>query len=259
MIIGLLEIVSTIFSTVVILWMLLRLNFDRRLLVIQKEEGQSSLFRKKMNYVKKVEQEKQLRYLIRSCFLLGITLLLLVSSLVILADTHQKVRKQASKLQDRIEVLERQQKQLVSSIPLKSYPDSGIGLEAYDWKKLTVESNDSPMQKRIESELSRKTVQYFGTIEPTVSLAVPKTVSLQLKSQTEDASSKETIKNNIDAFAKEAEAIPELTEVHVRMVTSVGETKKIVYSVNYSREKPEEPFKKMNVSEQNLKNDGGKG
>ncbi|MGG5370377.1 hypothetical protein [Enterococcus sp. AZ196] len=259
MIVEILEIVSGMLAIAVVILMLLRLNLDRRFSAIQKEEEQSSLFQRKMAYVKKLEQEKHIRSLIRGCLFLGVTVIIVVSAIVILADTNQKLKKQTTKLTDRIEVLEQQQHQLVASIPLRSYPEKGIGLKDYDWKKLTGESKDSTMQKQIESDLSKETSPYFGALEPTVSLAVPKTVSLQLKSQTEDDTSKETIKENIDAFAKEAEAIPELTEVHVRMVTSIGETKKVIYSVTYSREKSEEGFKKMNVSEQNLKNDGGKG
>ncbi|MGG5368455.1 hypothetical protein [Enterococcus sp. AZ196] len=259
MIVEILEIVSGTIAIGVIILMLLRINLDRRFSAIQREEGQSSLFQRKMTYVKKIEQEKHIHTLIRGCLLLGVTIVIIVSALVILVDTNQKMKKQTNKLTDRIEVLEQRQQQLAASIPLKKYPEKGIGLKDYDWKKLIGESKDSSIQKQIEDDLSKQTISFFGAVEPTVSLAVPKTISLQLKSQTEDDTGKEAIKKNIEAFAKEAESIPELTDIHVRMVTSVGKSKKVIYNVNYSREKPGESFKKMNVSEQNLKNDGGKG
>lgn len=47
--------------------------------------------------------------------------------------------------------------------------------------------------------------------------------------------------------------------IHIQLITSSEKDEKVVYSVNYSREKSGDVFHKKNVSEQNLKNDGGKG
>lgn len=239
--------------------LLLRVVFDWRFSVIQKEPDQTPLFRRKINHLRKIEQAKHIRYLLLACLTIGLALMIFIGSFLFLADDHQKMKTQTRQMKEQIAQLEKQQKQLVASIPLKNYPENGIGLETYDWDKLVAENKDSELQKEIETGLAQKTVPYFGSSDTSISLAIPKTLSLQLKGQKNDDTSMETIQKNLDAFAKEAEGISELTELHIRMITSLEKEKQVVYSVNYSRENGEENFTKKNVSEQNLKNDGGKG
>ncbi|OJG64593.1 hypothetical protein RV07_GL003969 [Enterococcus malodoratus] len=246
-------------TVLAIIFILLRVVFDLRFSAIQKEPDQTPLFRRKMNHLRKIEQARHIRYLLFSGLMVGCALLVFIGSFLFLVDDHQKMKAKNTHLEDRVERLEQQQKQLLASIPLKNYPENGIGLNEYDWGKLSGEARDSDVQKEIETGLAQKTVSYFGSSDTTISLAVPKTMTLQLKGQTEDDKSMETIRKNLDAFAKEAEGILNLTELHVRMVTSMDKEKKVVYSVSYSRENGEEEFHKKNISEQNLKNDGGKG
>lgn len=239
--------------------LLLRVVFDWRFSAIQKEPDQTPLFRRKINHLRKIEQARHIRYLLFSGLMVGCALLVFIGSFLFLADDHKKMKTKNTHLEDRIECLEQRQKQLAASIPLKNYPEAGIGLNEYDWGKLSGEARDSDIQKEIETGLAQKSVPYFGSSDTSISLAIPKILSLQLKGQTEDDKSMETVQKNLDAFAKEAEGISELTELHIRMITSLEKEKQVVYSVNYSRENGEEAFTKKNVSEQNLKNDGGKG
>ncbi|MGG5369907.1 hypothetical protein [Enterococcus sp. AZ196] len=255
----LLGIISAGFIVLAIILILVRLILDLRFSAIQKEPDQSPLFRRKVHYLRKIEQAKDIRYLLVTCLTIGIALMIFIGSFVFLAEDYQKMKTQSTHLEDRMERMDQQQKRLVASIPLKNYPKEGIGLKDYSWEKLTAENKDSKLQKKMEAAISDMTVPYFGSTAPTVSLAVPKTISLELKGRMDDTASKETIKKNIDDFAKEAEVIAELTDIHVRMISSMGKDKKIIYSVNYSRDNNEERFTKKNVSEQNLKNDGGKG
>ncbi|MBO0454243.1 hypothetical protein [Candidatus Enterococcus murrayae] len=254
-----LGIISAGFVILAIIFVLIRLLFDLRFAAIQKEPDQSPLFRRKVNYLRKLEQARHIRYLLLVCLMTGLGLMLFIGSFLFLAEDHQKLKSKNAQLEDRIKGMEYQQEQLILSIPLKNYPDEGIGLKAHEWNKLTAETKDSKLQSQMEATISQQTMPYFGSIETSVSLSEPKTMSLQLKGRADDEASKETIQKNIDRFAKEAEGISELTNIHVRMITSVGKEKKVVYSVNYSRENSEGVFNKKNVSEQNLKNDGGKG
>jgi len=242
-----------------IIFVLMRLVFDLRFSAIQKEPDQSPLFRRKVNYLRKIEQAKHIRYLLLTCLAIGLALMLFVGAFLMLAEDQEEMKQQNTQLEERLESLEQEQQQLIASIPLKNYPEEGIGLETYDWDKLAAETKDSQLQKQMEAAINQETRQYFGSSDTTVSLAVPQTLSLQLKGQTDDEASKETVKKNLDAFAKEAEEISEMRSIHVRMITTVGKEKQIVYSVNYSRENDTDNFNKKNVSEQNLKNDGGKG
>ncbi|WP_438782114.1 hypothetical protein [Enterococcus sp. DIV0187] len=237
----------------------LRLVFDLRFAAIQKESDQSPLFRRKVNYLRKLEQTRHIRYLLLTCLAIGIALMLFIGSFLLLTNDYQSMKKKTVHLEDRLERLEEQHKQLSASIPLKNYPAEGIGLKEYEWEKLTVEKKDSAFQHQVEAAISQKTSPYFGSSDTEVSLIVPKAITLHLKGQANDRGEKETIQKNIDAFAKEAEGVSELTDIHVRMIASIGKEKKIVYSVNYSRKNSEENFSKKSISEQNLKNDGGKG
>lgn len=254
-----LGIISAVFVGLAIIFVLIRLILDLRLTAIEQEPDQSLLFRRKTNHLRKIEQARHIRYLLVTCLVIGIGLMILIGSFLTLADDQQKMNAQNQKANERITQLEQQQEQVLASIPLKSYPEEGIGLAGYEWEKLAAENKDSKLEQQIEAAISQRTGQYFGSSDTKVSLSVPKTISLQLKGWADDEASQATIKKNLDAFAQEAEKIAALTDIHVRMITTVGKEKKIVYSVNYSRQKSEDGFNKQNVSEQNLKNDGGKG
>ncbi|MGM0113373.1 hypothetical protein IGI52_003745 [Enterococcus sp. DIV0187] len=254
-----LGIVSAGFVGLAIIFVLLRLVLDLRFSTIQKEPDQTPMFRRKVNHLRRIEQARHIRYLLFTSLMIGLGLMVFIGSFLVLTDDYQKQKTQNMEMKERISELEKQQTALIASIPLKNYPEEGIGLEKYDWEKLAGETKDSDLQKQIESAISQATGQYFGFIDTTVSLAEPNALSLQLSGQVDDEASEETIQKNMDALAKEAEGIPELTAIHVRMLTSVGKEKKVVYNVNYSRENSEDEFNKKNVSEQKLKNDGGKG
>lgn len=251
--------VSGAFVLTAIILTINRLLLERRFAVIQQEPNQTALFRRKVHYLRKIELGKDIRYLFFSSLATGVALLLVLGTVAYLATEYQQLQQQDRVMQTRIGELEEKQTQLARSIPLKTYPEKGIGLTDYEWDKLTVENKDSGLQEQVEADLSQKLFQYFGTSDTALSLALPKTLAVHLEGQAEDQSSQETIKKNIDAFAKEAEAVPELTQIQVRMITSQGKAKKVVYNVNYSRDTGDEGFNKQNVSEQNLKNDGGKG
>lgn len=256
---AILGIISAVFVGLAIIFVLIRLVFDLRLTAIEQEPDQSLLFRRKINHLRKIEQARHIRYLLVTGLVIGIGLMISIGSFLALADEQQEMKAQNQKANERITQLEQQQEQVLASIPLKNYPADGIGLTEYEWDKLATENKDSKLEKQIETAISQRTGQYFGSSNTKVSLSVPKTISLQLKGWADDEASQETIKRNLDAFAKEAEKIAELTDIHIRMITTVGKEKQIVYSVNYSRQKSEDGFNKQNVSEQNLKNDGGKG
>lgn len=254
-----LGIICVVLVVLAIMLIFVRLVFGLRFSTIQKEPDQSILFRRKVNYVRKIEQDRHIHFLLIICLIFGIALIIFISSFLMLTNDYQKMRTKSTNFGDRLERLEQQQKKIISNIPLRKYPEEGIGLKEYEWSNFDSKRGDIDLRKQIELSISKKTSQYFGSFRVKVSLAIPKTISFQLIGQTDDNISKETIKRNIDQFAKEAEGVSELTNIHVRMVTSVGKEKKVVYSVNYSRINVEQSFSKKNVSEQNIKNDGGKG
>lgn len=242
-----------------ILFLFIRLVFDLRLTAVEQELDQSPLFRRKVIHLRKIEQARHIRYLLVTCLMMGGGFVMIIGSFLTLADEQQNMKEQNKQAYERIGQLEKQQEQLLASIPLKNYPEEGIGLKEYEWDKLVGKNQDSDVQKQFEMTFFQKTTPYFSSSETTVSFANPETLSIQLMDRTADSSSMETIKKNIDSFVKEAEGVPELMAIHVQLITSSEKNEKVVYSVTYSREKSEDDFNKQNVSEQNLKNDGGKG
>lgn len=254
-----LGVISAGIVVLALLFLFIRLVFDLRLTAVEQEPDQSPLFRRKVNHLRKIEQARHIRYLLVTCLMMGVGLVIIIGSFLTLADDQRNMKAQNKQAYERIGQLEKQQERLTASIPLRNYPEEGIGLNEYEWDKLVGENQDSDVQKQFETTFSQKTTPYFSSSETTVSFAKPETLSIQLKDRAADSSTKETIKKNIDSFVKEAEEISELMAVHVQLITSSEKNEKVVYSVTYSREKSEDTFNKQNVSEQNLKNDGGKG
>ncbi|MDU5334648.1 hypothetical protein [Enterococcus sp.] len=252
-------VISAIFVGLSIILIFIRLMFDLRFTAVQQEPDQTPLFRRKVNHLRKIEQSRHIRYLLIACLMIGIGTVIIMGSFLILADKQQKMTVQNQKANQRIARLEKQQKELIKSTPLKNYPENGIGLKEYEWDKLVGENKDLKLQKQTEIAISQRSGPYFSSFDTKVSFSEPKTLILQLKAWTDNDTSGETIKKNIDSFVKEAEEIPELMAIHVQLITSSEKNEKVVYSVTYAREKSEDTFNKQNVSEQNLKNDGGKG
>ena len=254
-----LALTSGVFVLIAIIVTINRILFEQRFTAIQQEPDQTVLFRRKVQYLKRIEQERHIRYLLLISLAISFGVLVFISSYSMFVATFQQMETKTVRMENRIQELEEKQTQLAVRIPLAHYPEAGIGLNDYKWDKLSEDGEESVLREEIEADISKKLSQYLGTSNTAISLALPKTMALHLKGQAKDTASQETIKTNIDAFVKEAEAVPELTQIQVQMVTSIDQKKRNIYSVNYSRENGDEDFKKKNVSEENLKNDGGKG
>ena len=236
-----------------------RLLVDRRYTAIQREPDHPILFRRKLNYLRKIEQARDIRYLFAASLITGAAAILLIGSFLFLSEDQQTLKQQNTALKGRILQLEKRQTQLAQSIPLKKYPKEGLGLGDYEWNKLMAKGEEEHVQEQVEEDLSQRLAHYLGTSNTALSVTAPHTVSLHLEGHTEEKANQEVIKSNIDAFVKEAEAISEWTQIQVRMVTSVGMKETHVYNVTYERKNGDESFNKQNVSEENLKNDGEKG
>lgn len=238
-----------------------RVFINYKLALIRKEPNQSKTFQKKVEYISNIEQRRHINYLLVASLAMAFSLLVMVGTTIALHANLQQTKQHDAQMNDQITLLEQQQEQLVKNVPLKNYPEQGIGLKVYNWKKLfSSEENDSDLQAKIESDISQKVVQYFGLSTVVISLDVPsKTLSINLIGKTDNAASKETIKENVAAFVKETSDVPGLTQIHVQLTTAVGKTKKVVYNVDYSREKDTNDFKKINDREQDIEKKGGKG
>ena len=160
---------------------------------------------------------------------------------VIITDMQEI--KEKAELQERgIQVMKKEQKKLVNKLPVKEYPQEGIGLQDYAWDELF--SDDSrENQYAMESDLSSKLSPYFGLPTTLIVLDIPtQTLNIALAGDLTSEDNRQQIKDNITAFAAEAEGISNLTQITFQLNVRDGEKQKQDYSCTFSRENGEDKF-----------------
>lgn len=147
-------------SLVVIVWfrrMLIQFQLER----IQLPANPTVSFKQKLDYVKQVEQSKHVSALLFVVFFLAMSVLLLTVSLAQATTQVHQITKQTSQLKDELYLMKKEQKQLMTKMPIQPYPAEGIGLKAYSWDALFLEEKREE-QYKLESDLSAKVSPYFG-------------------------------------------------------------------------------------------------
>lgn len=199
-------------------------------------------FRRKLEYVKQAEQEKHVSALLLLSVFLAIGLLLTTYGLFKMEDQLHLVSKQTNQLKDELYTLKKEQKQLITKLPIKAYPEKGIGLKDYPWEALFSEESREK-QYELESDLSAKVSPYFGLSTTLIVLDIPtQTLTIALAGDSGSEENRQQIKDNIKAFAKEAEGVSKLTQITFQMNLMNDKNKKKTYSCTFSREKADEAF-----------------
>jgi signal peptidase I len=152
------------------------------------------------------------------------------------------MNEQNNTLIDDVQVMKKEQKKLVNKLPVKEYPQEGIGLQDYAWDELF--SDDSrENQYAMESDLSSKLSPYFGLPTTLIVLDIPtQTLNIALAGDLTSEDNRQQIKDNITAFAAEAEGISNLTQITFQLNVRDGEKQKQDYSCTFSRENGEDKF-----------------
>ncbi|MGP5429052.1 hypothetical protein ACTXNW_06330 [Enterococcus malodoratus] len=201
-----------------------------------------SSFRKKLEVVKQAEQGKHVSALLYLTILLALGLLLTTYGLFQMEDQLHVVTERTNQLKDELYTLKKEQKQIITKLPIKAYPKKGIGLKDYQWDDLFAEENREK-QYEIENDLSTKVSPYFGLSTTLIVLDVPtQTLNIALAGDSGSEENRQQIKDNVKAFAKEAKDVSKLTQITFQMNLMNDKNKKKTYSCTFSREKTDEEF-----------------
>ncbi|MBO0458833.1 hypothetical protein JZO77_19030 [Enterococcus hulanensis] len=226
---------------ILIIWsrrMFIKLQLER----LRLPTNNSPSFQRKLDYVKQVELGKHVSALLLVILFITMGLLLTTYSLFRMEDQLNVVTKRNNQLKDELYLVKKEQKQLITKIPIKPYPKGGIGLKEYSWEELFSEENREK-QYQIESDLSTKVSPYFGLSTTLIVLDVPtQTLNIALAGDSGSEDNRKQIKDNIKAFAKEAESISKLTQITFQMNLMSDKEKKKTYSCTFSRMNEEESF-----------------
>ncbi|MGG5370835.1 hypothetical protein [Enterococcus sp. AZ196] len=226
---------------VLLVW-LYRMVINVRLQLIKPPRDASTTFQRKLDYVKQMQQTKHVSALLFITFCLAVGSFLTTYSLFQVQDQLYAVNEQNSTLRDDVQVMKKEQKKLINKLPVKEYPQEGIGLQDYAWAELF--SDDSrEKQYAMESDLSNKLSPYFGLPTTLIVLDIPtQTLNIALAGELTSDNNRKQIKDNIKAFAAEAEKIANLTQITFQLNVRDGEKQKQDYSCTFSRENGEDKF-----------------
>lgn len=226
---------------VLLMW-LYRMIIQIRLQMIQPPKEASASFQHKLDYVKQVQQSKHVSVLLLIVFCLAAGLLLTNYSLFQTQKQLTTLHQQNNAQKDEVQLIKKEQKKLINRIPVKVYPAKGIGLQDYAWKELFTDTKREK-QYALESDLSSKLSPYFGLPTTLIVLDIPtQTLNIALTGDLTSKDNRKQIKENIKAFAKEAEGVPNLTQITFQLNVRDGEKQKQDYSYTFSRENGEDPF-----------------
>lgn len=199
-------------------------------------------FQRKLEYVKQAEQTKHVSALLYLTIFLAMGLLLTTYGLFKVEDQLHGLSERSNQLKDELYTLKKEQKQIITKLPIKEYPKKGIGLKDYSWEELFSEEKREK-QYEIESDLSTKVSPYFGLSTTLIVLDIPtQTLNIALAGDSGSEENRQQIKDNIKAFAKEAKAITKLNQITFQMNLMNDKDKKKTYSCTFSREKASEEF-----------------
>lgn len=206
-------------------------------------------FQRKLEYVKQAEQTKQISTLLFVIFLLCVGLLTVTYSLYRVEEQANKITERNNLMKDEIYKIKKEQKQFLVKLPIRAYPEKGLGLKDYGWDELFKEENREE-QYKIENDLSTKVGPYFGLSTALVVLDIPShTLNIAIVGDSGNDENRQQIKENVKAFVAEAEGIPNLTQITFQMNIANNKDQKKTYSCTYTREEAEGKFSVVHEEE----------
>lgn len=234
-----------------------RLFVHFQLTKVEKDPQHSQEFRRKLRIVQQLASQKNTVFLLVISWLLATALLLLMISYFRMEDQLAKTQQRVVQVEEVVQRVKNEQKMLISKVPLRSYPEEGLGLESMAWEKVFDENQQESLQPKIETELSQKLAPYFGLAQAIVSIDVPsQTLSLSLTGNTENEDNQKMIKANVNTFINEAKTIPRLTQIHIEVLVTAEEKDKTVYNETFLRKKDDQKFSKIENTSSDQKGKG---
>ena len=219
-----------------------RMIINVRLQMIKPPRDASVTFQRKLDYVKQIQQAKHVSSLLFITFCLALGILLTTYKTSQTKEQLYALNEQNNLLKDELQLMKKEQKKLVNKLPVKEYPPEGIGLQDYSWKELFSEESRET-QYTMESDLSNKLSPYFGLPTTLIVLDIPtQTLNIALAGDLTSEANRKQIKENIKAFAAEAEGVSNLTQITFQLNVRDGEKQTQDYSCTFSRENGEDKF-----------------
>ncbi|MEO1769652.1 hypothetical protein [Candidatus Enterococcus ferrettii] len=238
-IINILSVGLVIVAFIIVLY---RFVMTSRLKKIEKQKGQPPSFYRKLAYVKYLEQEKHVSYLLFLCFLLAMGVLLSTYNLFELENQLYTINQKNAQTKDELYKMREEQRRFINDLPIQAYPENGLGLGTYDWPAL-FEHENRKQQYEIENELSAKAEPYFGLSSTLIVLDIPsKTLSIALMGHSVTQNQQETLESNQLAFVKEAEAVPHLTQITFQMHLTGADQKGQTHHRTFTRTGDDQEF-----------------
>lgn len=198
-----------------------RFYINLRIRKVEQQGVVSHQAKRKLRYIKEKEQSKHIQVFLVNGFLIGLVILCVSMYSFQTEKNVEVLQAESRRLNDETYALKKEQKQLITKIPVETYPKKGLNLVDYSWEKLFQEEKKTDLQSSIENDLSERLVPYFGYSTCILSIDIPtKTLSLSLVGDSNQSSSKEIIEENIKKFVVEAKDVPKLTQVHFQINNS---------------------------------------
>ncbi|MGO3779404.1 MAG: hypothetical protein ACTJHK_01285 [Enterococcus viikkiensis] len=199
-------------------------------------------FQQKLEYVRQIEQTKHVSALLFIIIFLAVGLLLNTYSNFKVQDQLYTMNEQNNLLKDDLNLMKKEQKKFINKVPVKAYPETGIGLQDDSWDDLFTDENHEK-QYALESDLSSKLSPYLGLPTILIVLDIPtQTLNIALAGDLTSEDNRKQIIENVKAFAKEAEGVSNLTQIAFQLNVREGDKQKPEYSCTFSRENEESQF-----------------
>lgn len=216
---------------------------QQKLNQIRSNKNTSPHLLEKLSLYEKIEEQKQKKYNHYTFLSIVITLFLVVATVVLISSKYAYTKNQVQQLEEEVHTLKVEQKQLISKMPVKQYPEEGIGLKELAWEKIVDKKSAKKAQVELETEIASKMGPYFGISRVLTNVErSPKTLSISLISNTQEEENKKLIARNIQYFVQEAESIPQLMKIHIKVLAAEGKKNSALIDETYSREEADNPF-----------------
>lgn len=197
----------------------------------------------KLSLYEKIEEQKQKKYNQYTFLSIVTTLFLVVATVILISSKFSYTKNQVQQLEEEVHTLKVEQKQLISKMPVQQYSEDGIGLKELAWEKIVDKETDNKAQVELETEIASKMGPYFGISRVLTNVErSSKTLSISLISSTQEEENKKLISRNIQYFVQEAESIPQLMKIHIKVLTAEGKKNSALIDETYSREEADNPF-----------------
>lgn len=229
-----------------------RLMIDYQLSILQKDPHSRKRV-KKIILLKHKEHRQHTRFLFLLFLAGSVSLGVLTFTNLALHFDYQRVKRESDQVMKQIAIVEAMPQQ--EAIP----PERQL-LKRKEWKKMFEESRKESKKTEIERALSQQAMRYFDHSEVVVTLdETKKAVTIRIIGSVETHERKEKLKRQMRGFVQSVDESFGLLNVHIGIVSVIGEDESVVYSADYTRKEEKETFKKVNDFERDVKLGGEKG